>query len=176
MTHHLKLRMSVVACASLVIAASAPLAACAGAGESAVVKPKPASVMTPTPRKPGGSGMAVSYRVDGTVAGGVPVAVALEISGVVADGAQVRFGTDEGLRVTAGGELRSLPPGSSQISLTVVPPATGTGYLHVFTTQNGATSATSIAFSAGADAAAKPAVDSLKNAPSGENIISMPVK
>ena len=57
-----------------------------------------------------------------------------------------------------------------------VPSAQGIGYLHVFTTQNGATSATTIPVQVGKAPTSLPAAGELKQDAAGEKIRSMQVK
>lgn len=162
--------------ALLSIAAGAPLAACAMA-PSAATDMASTAPMTRTPNKPQGSGLAVSYRIDGAVVGGTPTAVTLEFANVGSGGAQVRFSAEGGLRIASGGADRVLPAGQvSRLTITTVPPAAGTGYLHVFTIQNGATSATSVPLRVSASEPGLPAHETLKTTPGGEKIIAIPVE
>ncbi|VTU15912.1 hypothetical protein H6CHR_00388 [Variovorax sp. PBL-H6] len=134
--------------------------------------------MTAAPVKPGGSGIGVQYRIDGTPQPGSPVPVVLNFDGVSDPaGGTVKLAADGGLAIAGSAGPHTLPAGqASALTVQVVPDAGGTGYLHVFTTQNGATSATSIAVQVGKAPSAMPASSGLKQAPDGDKIISMPVK
>ncbi|WP_431274392.1 hypothetical protein ACQ858_20575 [Variovorax ureilyticus] len=71
----------------------------------------------------------------------------------------------------------TLPSGqATTMTVEVVPSAQGMAYLHVFTTQNGATSATSIPVQVGKAQPALPAAGELKQDAAGEKIRSMQVK
>ena len=134
--------------------------------------------MTAAPMKPGGSGVAIQYRIDGTPQAGVAVPVVLSFDGITDPaGGTVRFTGDGGLTVTGASGPQALPAGKvTTLTVQVVPDADGIGYLHVFTTQNGATSATSITVQAGKAPSALPASSGLKDTPAGEKIITMPAK
>jgi len=134
--------------------------------------------MTAVPTKPGGSGIAVQYRIDGTPQPGSPVPVVLNFDGVSDPaGGMVKLTADGGLAIVGSAGPHTLPAGqASALTVQVVPDADGTGYLHVFTTQNGATSATSIAVQVGKEPSAMPTSSGLKHAPDGDKILSMPVK
>lgn len=134
--------------------------------------------MTAAPMKPGGSGIALQYRIDGTPQPGSPVPVLLSFDGVSDPaGGTVKLAADGGLAIVGSAGPHTLPAGqASALTVQVVPDADGTGYLHVFTTQNGATSATSIAVQVGKAPSAMPASSGLKHAPDGDKILSMPVK
>jgi hypothetical protein len=144
--------------------------------------PKPGQAapkgMTAAPTKPGGSGIAVQYRIDGTPQAGSAVPVVLSFDGVSDPaGGTVKLSADGGLAIGGSAGPHALPAGkTSTLTVQVIPDADGTGYLHVFTTQNGATSATSIAVQVGKAPSAMPASSGLKQTPEGDKIISMPVK
>jgi len=133
--------------------------------------------MTTAPMKSNGSGVQVQYLVDGTPEAGRPVPVVLAFDGIAATGATVRLATEGGL-VLAGAETsRSLPAGPATTwTVEVVPAATGIGYLNVFTTQGGATSATSIPVAVGKPSASMPASGALKQSTDGEKILPIQVK
>ena len=134
--------------------------------------------MTAAPMKPGGSGIAVQYRIDGTPQAGSAVPVVLSFDGITDPaGGTVTLKADGGLAITGSAGPHALPAGkTSTLTVQVVPDADGTGYLHVFTTQNGATSATSITVQIGKAPSALPASSGLKQTPEGDKILSMPVK
>jgi hypothetical protein len=160
--------------AMMVLAMGLSLQACAG------TKPgrDTSSPMTTAPMKPGGSGIVVQYRIDGTPKAGTAVPVALRFDGITDPaGGMVRFTGDGGLTIAGSPGPQALPAGqASTLTLQVVPDADGIGYLHVFTTQNGATSATSITVQVGKPPSVLPASGSLKDTPAGDKILTMPVK
>ncbi|MBT2326400.1 hypothetical protein J7E62_29225 [Variovorax paradoxus] len=135
--------------------------------------------MTAAPAKTNGSGVSVQYRLDGTPQAGSAVSVVLSFDGITDPaGASFRLTTDGGLTLVGGaGGTQPLPAGqTSTLTVQVVPGADGTGYLHVFTTQRGATSATSVPVQVGKAPSAMPASDALKQTPDGDKIRAMPVK
>ncbi|WP_076997902.1 hypothetical protein [Variovorax sp. KK3] len=150
------------------------LQACAGI--------KPASggsaAMVAAPMKPGGSGIAVQYRIDGEPQAGVAVPVVLRFEGITAPaGGSVRFTGDGGLTIAGSSGSQALPAGQvTTITLQVATDADGIGYLNVFTTQNGATSATSITVQTSKAPSALPKASGLKQTPEGDKIITMPAK
>ena len=169
---HAHRSLVVIALAALAVGLS--LQACAGTqpgrGGSAM--------LTTAPMKPGGAGIAVQYRVDGTPQPGVAVPVVLRFDGITdSAGGTVRFTGDGGLTVAGSSGLQALPAGqTSTLTVQVVPDEDGIGYLHVFTTQNGATSATSITIQTRKAPSALPASSGLKDTPAGDKILVMPVK
>ncbi|MBU1361221.1 MAG: hypothetical protein KKC85_01830 [Gammaproteobacteria bacterium] len=152
---------------------AAPLQACAAEG-GANGKPQK---MTQSVMKANGSGVSVDYRVDGPQAVGQPASIVIEFDQITdPSGASVRF-TASGGAVINGADTgsRTLAPGvKTTLTMSVVPPADGVGYLNVFTTQNGTTSAASIAV--GKPPATMPSSGDLKQTPGGDSVITMPVK
>lgn len=134
--------------------------------------------MTTAPMKANGSGIEVQYRVDGAPQAGRPVSVLLSFAGVADPaGATVRLATDGGLSLAGSETQRSLAAGQATTwTVDVVPPATGIGYLHVFTTQSGTTSVTSVPVGVEKPASAMPGGDTLKQGAGGEKILPMKVK
>jgi hypothetical protein len=164
--HPVRIIAAALACA---LALALPLAAsAAGPG---------GKTMTTAPMKSNGSGVQVQYLVDGTPEAGRPVPVVLAFDGIAATGATVRLATEGGLVLTGAETSRSLPAGPATTwTVEVVPAATGIGYLNVFTTQGGATSATSIPVAVGKPSASMPASGALKQSTDGEKILPMQVK
>jgi len=152
-----------LACA---LALAAPLAQAAG------------GALTRAPMKANGAGVGVQYKVDGTPEAGRPVSVLLSFDGVSSPtGASVRISTEGGLTLVGSETVRSLPSNQATTwTVQVVPAASGIGYLNVFTTQSGATSATSIPVSVGKPSATLPASGTLKQSADGEKILPMQVK
>ncbi|CAN7180878.1 hypothetical protein LJR084_000426 [Variovorax sp. LjRoot84] len=134
--------------------------------------------MTAAPAKSNGSGVSVQYRVDGTPQAGSAVSVVLSFDGITDPaGASVRLTAEGGLSLVGAGGTQALPAGqATTLTVQVVPGAEGVGYLHVFTTQRGATSAISVPVQVGKAASAMPASDTLKQTPDGDKIRPMPVK
>ena len=140
--------------------------------------PAPSKTMSTAPMKGNGSGVIVQYRVDGTPVTGVAVPVVLAFGGVTQQsGAVVKLTTEGGLRLPGGEEVRTLPAGEvTSLTVNVTPAAAGIGYLHVFTTQHGSTSATSIPIQTRASPSALPHAGELKQTPGGEPVRSYRVK
>jgi len=166
-THH---HLGIIVAAALAI--GMPLQACADG------KPgRSTSKMTAVPAKSNGSGVAVQYRVDAVPQAGVATPILLSFEGVTEAGATVRFAADAGLSLIGSAGPHALQTGqTTTLTVQVVPDADGTGYLHVFTTQHGATSATSIVVQVGKALSALPEASGLKQTPDGDKIRSMPVK
>ena len=144
---------------------------------SAGSAPAGAKAMTQAAKKPSGSGIDVSYRLEGEPAAGRATRVVVVLSGVTDPDASVRFAADPELKLEGAGSTPArLEAGRpSTFNLTVVPQSDGLRYLNVFTTQHGISSSTSIAVQAGAPPAAKSS-DKLQSTPKGDKIRSMPVK
>jgi hypothetical protein len=164
----------------LTLALSVPLQACADASKasSSGKLHNPQAPMKTAPMKANGSGISVQYRLDATPQAGLATPVVLSFDGVTdAAGATVRWTADGGLSLANAAETRTLPAGqATTLTVQVVPGAAGIGYLHVFTTQHGASSVTSIPVQVGKAPSAMPASSDLKQTPGGDKILSMPVK
>jgi hypothetical protein len=134
--------------------------------------------MTAAPAKSNGSGVSVQYRVDGAPQPGSALPIVLSFDGITDPaGASVRLTAEGGLSLVGGEATQALPAGkATTLTVQVVPGAEGVGYLHVFTTQRGATSATSVPVQVGKAPSALPASDALKQTPAGDKIHAMPVK
>nr|WP_251010704.1 hypothetical protein [Variovorax paradoxus] len=157
----------------MAVAMGVSLQACADS------KPAPGTPkMTAAPAKSNGSGVSVQYRVDGTPQAGVALPVVLSFDGITDPaGASVRLTAEGGLSLVGTGGSQALPAGqTTTLTVQVVPGAEGVGYLHVFTTQRGATSATSVPVQVGKTPSALPASGTLKQTPDGDKIRPMPVK
>ena len=176
MSHAKPDRRPAVVALAFALALGAPLYACADGGAKS--NKVGGGSMTAAPMKANGSGVALQYRVDGTPAAGAPVSVVLRFDGISDPaGATVRLTTEGGLSLTSAEVTRTLPTGQvSNWTVEVVPAAAGIGYLHVFTTQYGATSATSVPVQVGKTPDAMPSAGDLKSTPGGDKIRSMPVK
>lgn len=154
----------------------------AGSAPAAVAAPPGAHAngYTQAAQKPVGAGVSIHYRLLDAVAIGRPTRVEILLGRITAPGGAVA-------NLTAGSALQldsAAGPYSFQagrdgvLQVIVVPKAPGLAYLNVFVTQRGATSSTSIAIEAGADAApgAAGSPGRLKELPEGDKIISMPVR
>ncbi|MGJ7510312.1 hypothetical protein [Variovorax sp. GT1P44] len=165
----------------LMLAISAHISASAdGVGSTSPSKGENSrSRMKTAPMKANGSGVFVQFRVDTETAQvGKAVVVSLTLDGITdPTGATLRLAVDGGLSLGATNATRTLPAGSAtSLTVEVMPGAEGVGYLHVFTTQYGATSATSIPIQVGKAATALPRSEEVKQTPSGDKIRPMPVK
>jgi hypothetical protein len=157
--------------ALLVFVLGVPLQACAdGSG-------KEAPAMTTAPQKVNGSGVTVQYRVDPRPQAGHAASILLSFDGVTDPaGATVQLRSDPGLSLGAAAS-RTLPAGEvSTWTVEVVPTGQGIEYLHVFTTQNGTTSSTSIPVQVGKTPSSMPSIGELKPGSGVDKILSMPVK
>lgn len=166
--------------AAVAVAALLPLQACAeGVGVPAHRARPPG--MSAAPMKPTGSGVALDYRIEGVPQVGRALTVTLRFEGVTDPaGGSVRLAADGGLALTGDAAAQiahALPAGRATTLRVQVVPGEGLGYLHVFTTQNGSTSANSIPVQVGKATPARPAADGvLKQAPGGERLLTLPVK
>lgn len=134
--------------------------------------------MTTARSKPHGSGLVVRFRIDGTPAAGVPLAVVLSFDRITdPSGASVRLAVDGGLALAGSQTDFTLPANqASALTVSVLPPAAGIGYLSVFTTQNGASSATSVPVLVDKAPGSLPSAGDAKQTPGGEKIVPMQVK
>jgi hypothetical protein len=165
-----------VAAAGLMLALAAPPHAFADTARSGK-RPPASGAMTSAPMKVNGSGVGLRYRVEGAPRAGVPVPIALSFGGVTDPaGALLRF-EGEGLSLGNGvAASQNLPTGGADFTIEVTPAGEGAAYLHVFTTQRGATSAASILIQVGKEPAALPKASGLKPSGDGEKIHAMPVQ
>lgn len=138
-----------------------------------------APMRSAAPLKANGSGVDVQFRIDGTSRVGEPLRIMLGFAGTAAQsGASVRFEADSGLllpesyrqAVPVSGDGAALPQ-----TVMVTPTAEGLSYLHVFTTQNGVTSVSSIPVQTGTTGVRKPDAN-LRSTPDGDVLKTMPVK
>ena len=136
-----------------------------------------AAPMTTAPQKPGRSGVKLQYRLEATPQVGRATPIVLQFEGVTdADGATVRLSADRGLTLQ-GNTTLTLPAGKRTTATVVVVSETeGLAYLNVFISQGGASSAVSVPVQAGTVAPALKSTGEMKSTPTGENIITMPVK
>jgi len=166
---------STLACVA-VLGAGAPANASEPAARKAASASKPMHV---APMKSNGSGIILSYRIDGTPKAGSPVSVVLRMDGVTDPaGATVRWVAGTGLSLVSPSQTSQMLASGviSTLAVQVIPAGEGVGYLDVFTTQYGAISAMSIPVQVGKAPTSLPATGELKQTPSGEKIVPMPVK
>jgi membrane-associated protease RseP (regulator of RpoE activity) len=170
-------QLALTAVALLPIAALASEASSQSAKDSARIIKALKSVpgFTALPVKKGGSGVEISYRIDGTPAPGTPLIVQLTVSSRTE--AQVRFRAGEGLVVNgSNGVLMSAAGQITQHRVEVTPQAQGRFYLYLESSANGRGSASAIAVQVGkTDVQRKPA-GNVQSMPDGERVISVPAK
>jgi len=174
---------SLTAVACLALATLSAPAMADGEPRTRNAKPKHPAVqqrsapMTTAPQKPGSSGVKLQYRLESTPQLGRATAVALQFDDVTAaDGATVRLVADSGLTLQGSSTL-ALPAGKrSTATVAVVSEVEGLAYLNVFITQDGASSAVSIPIQTGSVAPTLKSTGEMKPTPSGDSIITMPVK
>lgn len=167
--------------AASLLGALAALPACADGTRPSTIDPAstPRLAMKPAaPRKSNGSGIEVQFRIDGAARIGEALPIALSFDGVTEPaGARVRFTVDAGLTLPPAysGEF-PLQAGTSAPALTVpvIPASEGLAYLHVFTTQHGATSVSSVAVQVGKSGSLKLRGE-IRSTPSGDKILTIPV-
>ena len=136
-----------------------------------------AAPMATAPQKPGGAGVKLEYRLDATPQLGQATPVVLQFDGVTdADGATVRLSADKGLTLQ-GSNAIALPAGKrTTATVVVVSEAEGLAYLNVFINQGGGSSAVSVPIQTGAATPNLKSSGEMKSTPSGDSIITMPVK
>lgn len=173
---------SMMALACLALATlSAPAAADGEPGSRsarhAASQQRQAAPTTPAPQKPGGAGVKLGYRLDATPQLGQATPVVLQFDGVTdADGATVRLSADKGLALQGSSTL-ALPAGKrTTATVVVVSEAEGLAYLNVFIKHGSASSAVSVPIQTGAAAPNLKSSGEMKSTPSGDSIITMPVK
>jgi predicted small lipoprotein YifL len=164
------------------VAALLALTGCASAGplaqkDGAAAAPQFEQGYKRLPIKKGGSGVALTYQLEGTPEVGKPLLVKMLM--VSPADAQVVVRAGEGLQLpTAEVVMQSTAGVPAEHQMSVVPKALGRFYLHVMSTANGRTSASAIAVQVGTDKdmpQAKPSGD-IKTMPNGERVISLPAQ
>jgi hypothetical protein len=130
---------------------------------------------TALPLKKSGSGVEMSYRIEGTPAPGSPVIVHLTISSQT--DAQITLRGGEGLVVSsANGVLTSLAGQVTQHRIEVTPQAQGRLYLYVESSANGRGSSNAIAVQVGKSEVQRKPSGIVQSMPGGERVISVPAK
>jgi hypothetical protein len=134
--------------------------------------------MATNPTKANGSGISVSYKVEGVPKAGQTTSISLSFTGVRDPaGATVRLVAESGLILAGNSTVPLLNAGEPTPFTVEVTPGEGIGYLHVFTTQFGITSVTSIAVQTGKVTSITSTPNGeLKQSPKGDKILTMPVK
>jgi hypothetical protein len=135
---------------------------------------KPVSGFTKLETKASGSGVGLAYRIEGTPAVGSPVTIRLQVSSS-AD-ANLVFRSNEGLTLITPDVIEAPAGTNVEYTVTVVPEVEGRFYLNVFSIANGRPSATAIAVQVGTKAVQIKSSGKLLEMPSGERVISVPVK
>jgi hypothetical protein len=136
---------------------------------------------TLAPAKPQGSGIVLRHDVPARLSVGQTATVRLRFDRVSADGARVELKAPDSVTITlADGSVVTsvvLPrERETTLELRVTPQADGVHYLDVFTTQNGRSSAQSVALKVGSTAAAMKRNGVAQTTPSGEKVISLPAR
>jgi hypothetical protein len=161
---------------ALVLALWLPAQTAFGATEAQAVQSSGKPAMSIAPMKPNGSDVVVSFGIDGSPQAGVALSIVLGFDHLADPaGASVRLGVDGGLTLLSPSTFE-LPAGPASSRTVQVIPAAGLGYLHVFTTQHGATSAISVPVQAGQGPDAPPSDIQPMQTPGGEKILPMKVK
>lgn len=127
------------------------------------------------PRKKMGSGVEMSYRIEGTPTPGSPVIVHLTTSSRT--DAQITLRGDEGLVVTNAGSV--LQSAAGQVTLhrvEVTPQAQGRFYLYVESSANGRGSSNAIAVQVGKSEVLRKPSGAVQSMPGGERVISVPAR
>jgi hypothetical protein len=130
---------------------------------------------TALPLKKSGSGVEMSYRIEGTPVPGSPLIVRLTTSSRT--DAQITLRGGEGLVVTNAGSVLVSAAGQVMQHLVQVTPQTqGRFYLYVESSANGRGSSNAIAVQVGkSDVQRKPS-GNVQSMPNGERVISVPAK
>lgn len=136
---------------------------------------------TLAPAKPQGSGIVLRHDVPTRLSVGQTATVRLRFDRVSADGARVELKAPDGVTITlADGSAATsvaLPRDrATTLELRVTPQADGVHYLDVFTSQNGRSSAQSVALKVGTAAAAMKRNGVAQTTPAGEKVISLPAQ
>ena len=122
-----------------------------------------------------GSGVQLAFRIDGTPAVGAPLNIVVQLSSR-AD-AQVTLAADAGLGLQAPQQvLRVSAGGSIEQVLTVIPQAEGRFYLNLLASSDGRGGATGFAVQVGKGAPVLKPAGKVTVTPSGERIVSIPIK
>ncbi|MDM0073476.1 hypothetical protein QTH90_03730 [Variovorax sp. J2P1-59] len=140
-------------------------------------KTTPATPMKIATTKANHAGVELRYHVDAPSRPGASITVQLEFDGVTDPaGALVRLQADHGLRIGDPATTRTLPAGEATgWSIPLQHFGAGLRYLHVFTTQHGITSITSIPMPASSDAS-MPRSDGELKISGDDKIIALPVR
>jgi hypothetical protein len=122
-----------------------------------------------------GSGVSLAYRIDGVPSVGSPLTIMIQVSST--SDAQVLLRAPQGLTLTTPDQvLQSYAGQVTEHSVTVVPDVQGRHYLSLFSIANGRPSATSIPVQVGRGTVALKPGGAVQVTPSGERIISVPLK
>ena len=163
--------------ALLGLAVMLPACALADAPGAVARSASKTDAMTRAVAKPNGSGVDVQYALEGAPGIGRNTAVTLRFDGVTDPaGGSARFSADAGLALSGAGTV-ALPTGAvTSVTVQAGPAREGIAYLHVFTTQHGVTSATSVPIRVGKTEPAMRSTGEVRKTPAGEAVISMPAR
>lgn len=141
---------------------------------SAVIAPAAPGYVA-LPLKKSGSGVEMSFRIEGTPTPGSPLIIHLTTSSRT--DAQIRLRGDDGLVVTnAGSVLTSAAGQVAQHRIEVTPQAQGRLYLYVESSANGRGSSNAIAVQVGKSQVLRKPSGSVQSMPGGERVISVPAR
>ena len=122
-----------------------------------------------------GSGVSLAYRIEGSPSVGSPLTILIQMSST--SDAQVVLRAPPGLTLMAPGQvLQSYAGQVAEHRVTVVPDVQGRHYISLFSIANGRPSATSIPIQIGRGSVELKSGGTVQVTPSGERIISVPLK
>ncbi len=122
-----------------------------------------------------GSGVSLAYRIDGSPSVGSPLTIVIQMSST--SDAQVVLRAPQGLTLMVPGQVLQSTAGQvAEHRVTVVPDVQGRHYISLFSISNGRPSATSIPVQVGRGTVELKSGGTVQVTPSGERIISVPLK
>jgi hypothetical protein len=152
-------------------------ASAAGAVQDAAPSDKHSATQSfvPMASKKGGTGIDMSYRLEGTPQVGKPLKVHFHMFSRF--DAQATLQADEGLQLVAPEQvMQSMGGVRSQHTVTVVPQAEGRFYISVLSNAQGRSGASAIAVQVGKSAVQLKPTGNVQVMPNGERIISVPAQ
>lgn len=127
--------------------------------------------------KKGGSGVAVSYRIDGTPRAGGVANLVLQFSGITdPQGATIELSAEAPASLEGNKSIRLAPGSNDLANVAVNVPKDGVYFLNVFSQQGGRSAATSIPIQVGAGQAVMEKQGTGQVTKDGERVRSMPSK
>lgn len=149
----------------------------ASADKSSAGAGKSAAGFSSAPTKKGGSGVAVSYRIDGTPRAGGVANVVLQFSGVSdPQGATIELSAEAPAGFEGNKSIKLAPGSNETANVAVNVPKDGVFFLNVFSQQGGRSAATSIPIQVGAGQVNIEKQGAGQVTKDGERIRSMPSK